>query len=206
MLVIGDVCGKGPRAASVTALARYTLRAAAMSGHTPVEMLGVLHRALLDQGGPSEMCTVCLALLEPGEQEAGLTIALAGHPPPLLIRRAGEIEQVGRIGTLLGMIDPVTLEPAATTLRGGDTLLLYTDGVTDAGADGRMIGEDGLRALCTSTQGAALPRLLRLIEQAAVERSRGSLRDDLALLAVRAAPPSAAPLPAAPDAELETAV
>ena len=44
MLVIGDVCGKGPRAAGVTALARHTLRAASMGGQSPAEMLGTLHR------------------------------------------------------------------------------------------------------------------------------------------------------------------
>jgi PAS domain S-box-containing protein len=199
MLLIGDVCGKGPRAAAVTALARYTLRAVAMSGKRPHEALRMLHEALLGQRGPSDMCTVCLVLLHPSEQGAELTVCLAGHPPPLLIRSGGEIEQVGTIGTLLGVIEPVAIEPVEATMAPGDTLVLYTDGVTDAGADGKMLGEQGLLDLCASAESGTLPRLLSCIEGAALERSDGSLRDDLALLAVRAAPQPAPLVAAAPD-------
>jgi PAS domain S-box-containing protein len=205
MLVIGDVCGKGPRAAGVTALARYTLRAAAMSGKSPVEMLRMLHAALLDPQAPSDMCTVCLVSLEPTDTGADLQIALAGHPPPLMLRAAGPIEQVGEIGTLLGIIDPVVIEPVQTRLEIGDTLLLYTDGVTDAGSEGEMIGEDGLLELCRAGDGQALRRLLRRIEDAALERSSGSLRDDMALLGVRATPRRAPLAASAPDAQLQPA-
>ena len=90
MLVIGDVCGKGPRAAGVTALARHTLRAAAIGGQSPTEMLATLHQALLRQPPGADMCTVCLIMLTREEQHgARLTIALAGHPPPLLISPQG---------------------------------------------------------------------------------------------------------------------
>jgi PAS domain S-box-containing protein len=184
MLVIGDVCGKGPRAAAVTALARYTLRAAAMSGHSPVGMLTMLHRALLRGRGAAELCTVCLVTLAREAQRARLTVTLAGHPPPLLMGAGGEIEQVGRIGTLLGAIDPLNVEETGATLEPGHTLLLYTDGVTDAGTNGEVMGEDGLLQLCAEAGGLAPKELLSRIEQAALERSEGSLRDDLALLAV----------------------
>ena len=89
MLVIGDVCGKGPRAAGVTALARHTLRAAAIGGQSPTEMLATLHQALMRQPPGADLCTVCLIALAREEHGARLTIALAGHPPPLLIRRGG---------------------------------------------------------------------------------------------------------------------
>jgi PAS domain S-box-containing protein len=192
MLVIGDVCGKGPRAAGVTALARYTLRAAAMSGQGPVEMLGTLHRALLHQHAEADLCTVCLVSLALEGYGARATITLAGHPPPLLIRAGGQIEQVGEIGTLLGMIEPLALEESEEIALGaGDTLLLYTDGVTDAGADGTMLGEEGLAELCAQADENHLQALLQRIEQAALSRSDGDLRDDLALLAVRMAPQQA---------------
>jgi PAS domain S-box-containing protein len=205
MLVIGDVCGKGPRAAAVTALARYTLRAAAMGGKDTVGMLRMLHAALVDPQASSDMCTVCLVSLEPTDAGADLQIALAGHPPPLLIRAAGPIEQVGEIGTLLGMIDPVVIEPVEATLQSGDTLLLYTDGVTDAGAEGTMIGEEGLLELCRTGDIGALRRLLRRIEDAALERSSGNLRDDVALLGVRASPRQAPIDASPPDAQLQPA-
>ena len=73
MLVIGDVCGKGPRAAGVTALARHTLRTAAMLGQSPAGMLATLHEALRHQPQGADLCTVCLVTLEPerpGERRA----------------------------------------------------------------------------------------------------------------------------------------
>ena len=97
MLVIGDVCGKGPRAAGVTALARHTLRAAAIGGRTPTEMLATLHRALLRQPPGADMCTVCLIVLTRVEHEVRLTIALAGHPPPLLISPRGRSRRSARV-------------------------------------------------------------------------------------------------------------
>lgn len=187
MLVIGDVCGKGPRAAAVTALARYTLRTAAMSGQSPVEMLRTLHGALASGGEPAEMCTVCLVTLTPNSVGASLTVTLAGHPPPLLIGRDGHVEPLGRIGTLLGAIEPLKLQEAHAQIGEGDTLLLYTDGAIDAGSSGDVLGEQGLLEVCAATagKGAALSQLLTGVEQAALRCSRGSLRDDLALLAVR---------------------
>lgn len=198
MLVIGDVCGKGPHAAAVTALARYTLRAAAMSGQSPTEMLTMLDRALRRGSDPSELCTVCLVVLDRDPQGGRATIALAGHPPPLLIGQDGRIEQVGRIGTLLGAIQPLKIEETEVALEEHDTLLLYTDGVIDAGANGYQLGEDGLLQLCESTRAQrTLEGLLRHVERAALEQSEGRLRDDLALLAVRLTP---ALLPAAEPA------
>jgi PAS domain S-box-containing protein len=189
MLVIGDVCGKGPHAAAVTALARYTLRAAAMSGQSPTEMLAMLDRALRRGSEPSELCTVCLVALDREPHGARATIALAGHPPPLLIGHDGKIEQVGRIGTLLGAIQPLKIQETEVALDEQDTLLLYTDGVIDAGANGSQIGEDGLLELCESTRAErTLAGLLRRVEREALEQSEGRLRDDLALLAVRLTP------------------
>jgi PAS domain S-box-containing protein len=188
MLVIGDVCGKGPRAAAVTALARYTLRAVAMSGQRPIEMLKMLHRALTGHQSPADMCTVCLVELRPAAEGVSLEVALAGHPPPLAIRAGGQIEQIGEIGTLLGMIDPLAIQPVQAELAPGDTLLLYTDGVTDAGVEREMIGEEGLRTLCDGAEERSLPQLLSLLERAALERSAEGLRDDMALLAIRPLP------------------
>jgi PAS domain S-box-containing protein len=184
MLVIGDVCGKGPRAAGATALARYTLRAAAMSGQGPVEMLKTLNKALL-RGKAGDLCTVCLVTLAREPRGARLTITLGGHPPPLIVGPGGEIEQVGQIGTLLGVVDPLSVEERDALLEHDETLLLYTDGVIDAGAGNSPIGEEGLRELCARAGGLELGELLMCVEEAALERSAGRLRDDLALLAVR---------------------
>ncbi len=187
MLVIGDVCGKGPRAASVTALARHTLRAAAIGGQSPTEMLSTLHQALLRQPPGADMCTVCLIMLVREERSTRLTIALAGHPPPLLIGAGGEVEQVGRIGTVLGVIDPVSVEESEIALQGGETLLLYTDGVIEAGRPDNLLGEDGLLELCAVAPGLPLVEFLKYIERAALTRAEDQLHDDIALLALRLA-------------------
>ncbi len=195
MLVIGDVCGKGPRAAGVTALARHTLRAAAMSGQAPASMLGTLHQALRRQPPGADLCTVCLVMMDRASSPTRLTVALAGHPPPLLIDSSGEARQIGRCGTVLGVLDPISVREDQTELGAGETLLLYTDGVPDAGlrAEG-LLGEQGLIELCRQAPTLALPELLEHIERSALKHAEGNLRDDLALLGVHistSAPPSA---------------
>jgi PAS domain S-box-containing protein len=188
MLVIGDVCGKGPRAAGVTALARHTLRTAAMSGQSPTRMLSTLHQALQGQPPGADLCTVCLVAIAQRAEHARLKIALAGHPPPLLIRGGGDVEQVGSSGTILGVVDPVSIEEREITLCTEETLLLYTDGVIEAGRPDRLLGEHGLLELCAAAPGLPLAEFLKHIELAALTRAEGRLRDDIALLALRIAP------------------
>jgi serine phosphatase RsbU (regulator of sigma subunit) len=187
MFVIGDVCGKGPRAAGVTALARHTLRAAAMCGQSPTDMLGTLHRALRQQPPEADMCTACLVLMTRVNERTLLTVALAGHPPPLLIDPNGAARQIGRHGTLLGVLDPINIAEVQAELGAGETLLLYTDGVPDAGVAGdEPLGESGLIELCGRAPSLSLPGFLEHIEQVALKCAQGTLRDDIALLAVRA--------------------
>ncbi len=203
MLVIGDVCGKGPRAAGVTALARHTLRAAALSDQSPAEMLHTLHRALRLQPAGADLCTVCLVLMTPERDHARLIVALAGHQPPLLIDRHGVVTPLGQPGTLLGVVDPIAVVERDAELQAGQTLLLYTDGVTEAGRADGQLGEQGLRGLCAQTAQLSLGGLLEHIEHAVIERAAGRLRDDVALLAVRLAHSDSAPESTPPRGEEE---
>jgi PAS domain S-box-containing protein len=182
MLVIGDVCGKGPRAAGVTALARHTLRAASLSDQSPTGMLQTLHRALRRQPAGADLCTVCLVLMRRSPGAARLTVALAGHPQPLLIGTSGEAIPVGVPGTLLGVIDPIRVQEQELALKPGETLLLYTDGVLEAGS---RIGESGLIELCRYAPALALGELLGRIQGSVLQGSGGHLRDDLTLLGLR---------------------
>lgn len=185
MLAIGDVCGKGPRAAGVTALARHTLRAAAVSSQPPTQILQTLHRALLREPAGRDLCTVALVFVEPHGDGASLTIALAGHPAPLVIDRLGGVRRIGRNGTLLGVVEPVSVHEVHEELHPGETLLMYTDGASEAGNPDQPLGEDGLRAICSRAPELTLPALLEVIKQAALERTDGGLRDDMALVAFR---------------------
>jgi serine phosphatase RsbU (regulator of sigma subunit) len=185
ILMIGDVCGKGPRAAGVTALARHTLRAAAISGQALPQMLETLHRALRLQPPGEDLCTVCLVAVERTPARARLRVALAGHPPPLLIDIDGQAQAIGKPGTLLGVLDAIEHTETGVELRPGETLLLYTDGVPEAGRSDDQLGEDGLIRLCRKAPALSLAELLEHIEHVALEHAEGSLRDDLALLGLR---------------------
>jgi PAS domain S-box-containing protein len=187
LLVIGDVCGKGPRAAAVTALARHTLRAAAMLGLTPRAMLDTLHAALRRQPSGSDLCTVCVVTFERLPANARLTVTLAGHPPPLLIDADGEHRQIGTPGTLLGVLDPLEISEVDVELEVGQTLLLYTDGLPEADRTGLQLGEQALFELSAEEPEPTLGGMLAQIEGAALRRADGRLRDDIALLALRLA-------------------
>jgi PAS domain S-box-containing protein len=185
MLVIGDVCGKGPRAAGVTALARHTLRAAAILDQPPARMLETLHAALRRQPVGADLCTVCLVTIEPHAQRAQLTVALAGHPPPRVIGSAGERRQVGQPGTVLGVLDPIRIHEAPAELHRGETLLLFTDGLLEAGAPGEALGEQALFEASLSGPEQSLADLLAQLVQNVSGHAHERLRDDIALLAVR---------------------
>ncbi len=184
MLVIGDVCGKGPEAASVTALARHTLRAVSMLEAGPAAMLELLHRALRQQDPDGQMCTVCLVLVSEAAGAVNLTIALGGHPCPLLVGPGEEAHPVGEPGTVLGMVDPITVSETSVVLGEGQTLILFTDGVTEAArADAR--GAVELEELARRSRHLPVRDMLGLIERAAVASGGGHPHDDIALLGIR---------------------
>ena len=128
---MGDVCGKGPDAAAVTALARYTLRAAAMRERLPSRSLGLLNEALLRQRDDRRFCTVAYAYLEPLAEGARIGFASGGHPLPLLLRADGTVQAVGEPGTLLGVLPDPSFEDRSLSLAPGDALVFYTDGVIE---------------------------------------------------------------------------
>jgi serine phosphatase RsbU (regulator of sigma subunit) len=182
---IGDVSGKGAEAAAVTALARHTVRTASLQPAAPSELLVTLNDALLVQRAGSEFCTVCLACLtlDPGGEGGTLTVALGGHPPALVLRANGSVEPVGVAGTLLGVFPDPELHEVDAELRSGDTVLLYTDGVTEAGPVGEEIGDEGLARLLAGLRGLSPDEIVDAVEQAAVEAQDGKPRDDIALVA-----------------------
>lgn len=185
--VVGDVCGKGPEAAAVTALARHTLRAAAIAARKPRVVLGLLNEALLRDQPEGRFCTVAYARLRRTPAGARLTTAAGGHPLPLVLRTTGHVTALGRPGTLLGVVPDVQIVDAKANLRPGDTVLLFTDGVTEAAApDGTLFGEGRLRSVLGGCAGLSPDEVVVRLERAIVEFESGRQpRDDLALLALR---------------------
>jgi PAS domain S-box-containing protein len=183
ILVIGDVAGKGPAAAAITGLARHTLRAAARYERDPADALLALNDAMLQQLGGQRHCTAALARIHLGADGVRADVRCAGHPPLLVLRTGGAVEPVGRPGHPLGILDTPTFHDDAVMLGSGDMLVLYTDGVTEAGGGHAGLGEDGLAMVVRAAAGLPPAALLGRVE-AAVAR-RGVARDDIALLAAR---------------------
>ena len=185
-VVMGDVCGKGPDAAAVTALARYTLRAAAMRQHLPSRCLSMLNEALLRQRDDRRFCTVAYAYIEPLERGARVGVSSGGHPLPLVLRADGSVEPVGAPGTLLGVVPDPDLEDRAITLDPGDTLVFYTDGVIESRANsGGVLDERRLGELIATCAGRGPDTIAAMVEDAAVLSQNGRPRDDIAVLVLR---------------------
>jgi PAS domain S-box-containing protein len=186
-VVMGDVCGKGPDAAAVTALARYTLRAAAMRERLPSRSLGLLNEALLRQRTDRRFCTVAYAYLEPLAEGARLGFASGGHPLPLLLRADGSVQSVGEPGTLLGVLPDPTFSDRSLALAPGDAIVFYTDGVIEGRGASPTMDEEGLAHLVAACAGEGADTIAARVEDAAVAAQDGSPRDDIAVLVLRVA-------------------
>jgi serine phosphatase RsbU (regulator of sigma subunit) len=184
-MVVGDVSGKGAEAAAITALARYTLRAGAIDDDEPGKALRRLNAAMLAHDDSSQFATAVLAYVSAaGGDRITVRLSLAGHPPAVIMRRDGSVETTGAFGTMLGLRpDPLCLD-TQVVLDVGDVLLLYTDGVTEAGPRSAPFGEQGLVALLSSLAGSGPQDVVDAVEQAVVDAQEGQPRDDVALLAL----------------------
>nr|WP_079127968.1 SpoIIE family protein phosphatase [Streptomyces niveus] len=136
-MFLGDVCGKGAAAAAVTSLARYTLRAAAVYDPDPAAVLANLNTVLHHEynGTEPRFCTVVFGLLTPDGDQGGFRVTLAsgGHPPALLMRADGTADYLPTPGgQLIGVLPDAHIATTSLRLDPGDTLLLHTDGLTEA--------------------------------------------------------------------------
>jgi anti-sigma regulatory factor (Ser/Thr protein kinase) len=181
-LTIGDVCGKGPAAAALTALVRYTLRAVTMHAQSPDRVLELLNEAIIRNGVDDRFCSVAFARLVSTEDGVRAEIASGGHPQPLLVRADGRVEEVPSTGLLLGLWPDPKLESAMVDLGPGDALVLYTDGVTDARAPDLILAPDDMAELLRDSAGCPAPEVARRIERAVTEGAEHEPRDDIALL------------------------
>ncbi|MEU2117011.1 SpoIIE family protein phosphatase [Streptomyces sp. NPDC016459] len=192
-LFLGDVCGKGAEAAAVTSLTRYTLRAAAQIDPDPVTVLDALNTALLsDVAAGSRFCTAVFGVLTPEETGFSLTLASGGHPPSYHLRpgadgdRPVQVEEVRpQGGMLIGALTGAHF--AATTLRlePGESLFLYTDGLTEAHTgDGTRIGDEGLGAFLADRAGPLTAGALVQDAVALIDSLPQGVGDDVALLAL----------------------
>jgi serine phosphatase RsbU (regulator of sigma subunit) len=180
-LVVGDVCGKGAEAAALTGFVRHTTAAYARETVHPGHVFARVNQAMLEQDFEGCFATAILARLRFGGEDVEVTIAVAGHPAALISRADGEVAELGGYGTLLGVFADAEIEEAQTIMRPGDALTLYTDGLTEAHAPGRLLSVakmiERLRGAPRESAQDQIDALLGLIEP------DGRVGDDIAILA-----------------------
>jgi PAS domain S-box-containing protein len=185
-VTVGDVCGKGAEAAALTALTRYTVRAAAMYEKDPRGVLSVLNQALLRQRGDYRFTTLVFGVLDLSGEQPRLRVACGGHPRPLLLRPDGTTEAVGAPGPLLGVISEAQFTDREVELEKDDALVLYTDGLTDALAPEQMLDEEALLEALAECSGLSAGEICGRLEHIALAGDPTRVpRDDIAVVVAK---------------------
>lgn len=184
LVALGDVSGKGTGAA----LLMTVLRAAVRAHWTETvlsDAVARINRTVCQNVPQSKYVTFFLAALDPATGR--LAYVNAGHNPPLLVRAAGKVDRLEDGGLVLGMFENVTYAGGTVEMRPGDTLVVYSDGVTETWSpEGAEYGEESLTALAVRSRGLAAPALLDTILRE-IERFEAGARasDDRTLVVLK---------------------
>lgn len=186
-VVLGDVCGKGLRAAVLTGKIRNTLHALLPVATDHHRLLDLLNRTLVDSHH-DQFATLVLATVSRSGDIVRLRLTCAGHPAPLIVRVDGRVEEADTHGSLIGVLPTVHATTATVDLRPGETCLLYTDGLTEArgGPTGDMFGEARLRGCLAECAGLTAEAVVERIQVLVSEWLGSGSRDDMATLAITA--------------------
>lgn len=181
-LVVGDVCGKGPQAAAYTGLLRQSTRAYARGARSPASVLASVNEAMLEQDFREGFATAVLVRLRLHGEHVEAIVAAAGHPPAIVIRTDGSLQELGR-GPMLGRFAGARVEDFPTTLFAGDALALYTDGLSEAHAPQHTLSVQELTAPLRKQPPRSAQQVLdTLLDPVTAEEAR----DDIAILAALA--------------------
>lgn len=194
LVAIGDVSGKGVQAATVTGLVREVIRALARGGRPLPEILGRINETLVERGR-GRFCTLALASVRVGAGPVSVSLYLAGHERPVLVRADGRTLLAGTGGTALGLLDMITCPVEDVELYPGDSLVLYTDGVTERRRGRELFGGQRLREAAAPLAGFSAEVIAARLRNATIGFSPEAPRDDIALLVLRNDGPTTAPGP-----------
>ena len=187
--VVGDVCGKGPEAAATTAMVRYTLRALAVGGTEPAEILHALNEAMLrpmaSAPEPLRFCTLAVVRLDLSGPVVRVSTASGGHPLPRLVRAGGGIERAGAPGTVIGITDRIEVAQREAEMAPGDVLVVFTDGIVEARAPEVIWSMDDVDVQLAGVAGLPLDELVQAFTRAATGEAGAPWRDDLAVLGLK---------------------
>lgn len=182
MAVVGDVCGKGPEAAALTALVRHTLRATAQLG--PEAAVRRVHEAI-KASGENTYCTLCCAELRAATDGLVARVATAGHPEPRVIDRDGSVRRMEVTGPLVGVLERPVFAAQEIRLEPGSLLFMCSDGVPEARRNGEVFGDVRLEEMLARLSPLDPAEMLRQLEEEILSYVEGRPRDDLALFVVR---------------------
>lgn len=185
--MVGDVCGKGSRAASFTATARWTLRTILSESTRPAVTLARLN-ALLSRTSRdrAQYCTVGLATVTADGAGWSVRTGLGGHPPALLVRPDGDVRKVGARGPIVGWREGFDYRDDVVAMAPGDCLVLYTDGLVDAVCGRTATTDDAVGALVARSPRGSAEALAAALDAAA---ATGDAADDVAVVVIRAGEP-----------------
>jgi sigma-B regulation protein RsbU (phosphoserine phosphatase) len=185
VLMVADVSGKGMAASLLTASLEAFSAGPIEDGLPPDEIFSRLSRLLYRRTPPEKYATAFLAVLAP---ESGvLRYANAGHNPPLLVRAAGAVEELGATGTPLALLPSSDYRTAETSIGPGDTLVLYTDGIVEAtDPAGEEYGLDRFAEVCLAQRAGDCSALAAALHGDLDAWSRGTpFADDRTLVILR---------------------
>jgi serine phosphatase RsbU (regulator of sigma subunit) len=189
VFALGDVCGRGPEAAVVTGSIRHTLRSAALEIRQPGRLLGVANEVLLNDGSDVHLfATLLCGILRPQARGVRISLANAGHPPPILVRADGSVETPRNGDTIIGVFDDTSWSTRTLLLHEGDLLIAYTDGITEARRDGELFGEGRLAEVVQATRDRPIEEVADRVIDAVRAFAGQEPNDDLALIALRVGP------------------
>lgn len=182
-LVIGDAVGKGVKAAALTGTARWTLRTVALGAWTPADALTRLNDVLFQAyDNPDRYVTLALAEIRPDDNGVGVTMAIGGHPHPLVVRSDGTIESLGETGPIIGWRAGAAYHDAAARLAHGDLLVMFTDGMLEAIAGRGETDDSTIRQVLGPLAGSTASHVADALDTAL----GADIGDDAAFLVVRA--------------------
>jgi integral membrane sensor domain MASE1/anti-sigma regulatory factor (Ser/Thr protein kinase) len=184
LAVIGDVCGKGPESASLTALARYTLRAVGSQANGPSDALRALNEAILEQRDDARFMTAVVVQLDVTDSDHGVALSNGGHPHPLIVRAGGDVEEIeAKGGMLLGIYSDPELVDQRLELLPGDSLVLFTDGLAEQ-RDPHDEPADRIREVLRANTGADASQMATRLGQL-TRSDNGRPDDDVAVVVLR---------------------
>lgn len=185
LAVIGDVVGKGPKAAGMMGLARHAIRTVALAEGRPSRILETLNQVILRHTSEQRFCTACCVRILRSGYGVRMTVSSGGHPLPVVLHEDGTMDLAGAPGTILGVFEDPVLTDQVVDLDVGDALVLYTDGVTDERQGDEEFGEARLYDVLSTLGGGSAQQIADGVLEAVVGFRTDEPRDDIAILILK---------------------